>query len=387
MRPRLPGEGLMMVLLILLLPLAAVPDSYGDSWPTYHGGASLQGAADVSLPDVPVLLWRYRAGDSVDLTPVSGGGRIFVVSGSRIAALDMDGKLLWSRVIQAPETTGGPLRPESFLAPAVYAKGAVLAGSRSGVLHALDASTGQDRWRYSVGGPITGSPGPVRSDDGKISVIVIAQSDGTLHRVALDTGKREWKSGRVNRCDGSAAVNNGVIAFGNCDAALYAYDAGSGARINRVDLRRDGQVYAGVAFSGDRVYAGDRSGRIYAVDVAGGSILWVNEDSDDEISSTPAVDKGNLVITSDNGSVLCLDPETGKRRWRTVVDGRPSSPVIARNRIALSAGGTLYILDLLTGKTVWSREVSDSITSPALVGGMILVGTEEGTVVAFGEKD
>ena len=94
---------------------------------------------------------------------------------------------------------------------------------------------------------------------------------------------------------------------------------------------------------------------------------------------------GRLVYTSDDGWVVSLDTTNGERQWRFAVEGRPSSPVIARNRVVLSSDGTLYILDLETGVPVWSRRVSDSITSPALIGPMIVVGTEEGTVVAFGE--
>jgi len=154
-----------------------------------------------------------------------------------------------------------------------------------------------------------------------------------------------------------------------------------------VDLYRDGQVYSGVAFGDKKVYAGDRSGRLYAVDIADGKITWVNEEGGGEISSTPAVNDGNLVYTSDDGQVVGLNSLTGERKWSFDSEGKPSSPVIARDKVVVSSEGTLYILDLDTGKVLWSRHVSDTITSPALIDGMIVVGTEEGTVVAFGEGD
>ena len=48
------------------------------------------------------------------------------------------------------------------------------------------------------------------------------------------------------------------------------------------------------------------------------------------------------------------------------------------------ADGRLYLLDLETGEELWSYEVSDEISSPAIINGMIVVGSEDGTVTAFG---
>jgi len=46
----------------------------------------------------------------------------------------------------------------------------------------------------------------------------------------------------------------------------------------------------------------------------------------------------------------------------------------------------LYLLDLASGRKVGSVAVSDEITSPAIAYGMILVGADDGTVVAYGRK-
>jgi outer membrane protein assembly factor BamB len=41
---------------------------------------------------------------------------------------------------------------------------------------------------------------------------------------------------------------------------------------------------------------------------------------------------------------------------------------------------------LETGDLLWSKEVSDEISSPAIVDGMIVVGSDDGTVTAFGAE-
>ena len=58
--------------------------------------------------------------------------------------------------------------------------------------------------------------------------------------------------------------------------------------------------------------------------------------------------------------------------------------MIAADKVVLSADGVLYLLRLDTGEKIWSYEVSDEATSPAIIRGMIVVGSEDGTITAFG---
>ncbi|MCK4564003.1 MAG: PQQ-binding-like beta-propeller repeat protein [Verrucomicrobia bacterium] len=55
--------------------------------------------------------------------------------------------------------------------------------------------------------------------------------------------------------------------------------------------------------------------------------------------------------------------------------------------MVVAADGVLYLLKLEDGRRLWSKEVSDEITSPGLIGGMIVVGADDGTVSAFGAKE
>ena len=46
--------------------------------------------------------------------------------------------------------------------------------------------------------------------------------------------------------------------------------------------------------------------------------------------------------------------------------------------------GELYLLRLADGTKLWSFKAGDEISSPAVIERMILVGSEDGTVIAFG---
>ena len=42
--------------------------------------------------------------------------------------------------------------------------------------------------------------------------------------------------------------------------------------------------------------------------------------------------------------------------------------------------------DADSGAALWSHEVSDEITDPALAEGCLLVGTDDGAILAFGTR-
>ena len=52
-----------------------------------------------------------------------------------------------------------------------------------------------------------------------------------------------------------------------------------------------------------------------------------------------------------------------------------------------SAHGRLYMVSLDQGEEIWSFEIGESIiSSPAVVNGLVIVGSEDGNVYAFGTK-
>ena len=353
---------------------AEKPQRAPDEWSTYHGGFNLDGVARTTLPDKPVRLWRFKAGDAVAHTPVGAGGKVFFSSKGRLFAVDGGGQEVWK----------ADLGEDAFSAPFLYSDGTLVAGSDEGFLHAFDAEDGKKKWAYSLGDVIQGSANRVDLADGRKGVIVISQSDGAIHCVDLGTGKKIWQTEPLERCDGSASVGEGRIVMGSCASALHVFSARRRGKERDIELGGDAQVAGGVALAGNLAYVGTRSGKVYAVDVVAGKVVWENSDGRGETFTTPAVSGKFVVFGSDDGKVYGLDRATGAKAWEFETDGSPSSPVIAGNRIALSSNGWVFLLDLETGAKIWSVRVADEVTSPAVVDGRIIVGADDGTVTAFG---
>ncbi len=359
-------------------------------WNTYHGGASLNGSADTTLPDELSLRWRFMAGSPVLTTPVAGGGRIyFVNTKGRIFAVDAQGKELWSRVIPREAEDRWSPTEEVFDAPLAYFCRTVLAGSVDGIVFALDAATGETRWKTDLDGTILGTPNVLCSgkdaascDDGE--VFVIEQSDGVLVCLDFRTGEVAWRAEGVGRCDGSPGAGGEVVAFGSCASAIHLFSAKDGKLLREVAIDDDAQVAGGVVVNGDAIFSGSRSGKFLQVNAKTGSIVWANTNCDAEIFSTPAVNAVWVVFGAEDENVYALDHAKGHVKWTAPAGGLPKSPVIAGDKVVVSADGTLHLMRLDDGHKLWSHEVSDEITAPAIVGEFVVVGCDDGTVAAFG---
>ena len=370
------------------LPLEGPPDT--GEWNTYHGDGALLGVADSEFHPPLEVHWRLKAGGPVRQTPVVHDGRVYIATArGELLCADLNGNLIWSRELMKGETPdGNPLR-HRIDAPIACFDGLLLAGTGDGTLYALDPVTGEDRWIYKLDGAILGTPNYLGADadhpNGR--VFVLEQSVGLLVCLDAATGNELWRAEEVDRSDASMAVSPGAIVFGSCAAALHVFDPKTGKRLRDIEIDPDSQVAGGVALTGSRVISGSRSGKILEADFLTGETLWVYEASEDEIFATPAVTADWVIATSYDGFVYALDRKTGGLRWKFDTGGQPDSAVIAGANVIVSADGTLFMLRLSDGEALWSMTLSDQITSPAVTRRHILVGSEDGVVIALVSGD
>ena len=101
-----------------------------------------------------------------------------------------------------------------FSSPAVV-DGVVYVGQGRDV-YALDAASGQLRWRYETGSGVYSSPAVV---DG---VVYVGSYDDYLYALDAASGQLRWRYETGNRVYSSPAVVDGVVYVGSRDNYLYA---------------------------------------------------------------------------------------------------------------------------------------------------------------------
>ena len=367
---------------------SVAPVSTGPgTWPIYHGETGLTGRVALTMPDTLTRRWSYQAPGPVYSAPVASADRIFFnTSDGWVVAVDGQGAELWSKQLMRTPRSGGDPVPERFEAPIACFDSAVLLGSSYGTLYALEAATGETRWSFDVDGPVLGTVNMIKapSDSETDRLVVIDQDDGALQCLDVASGEALWRTEGIDRCDGSPSVADDIIVFGSCAAALHVFSVSDGALLRNIELGDDSQVAGGVALEAELAFSGSHSGKVFHANTRTGAVIWTNEDSDAEVFTTPAVDDTWVVFGSLDGNVYALDRTTGATVWTFETSGEPSSAIIADDTVVFSSAGTLYLLRLDSGEELWSYNVSDAISGPSMIWGMVVVGSEDGMVTAFG---
>ena len=201
----------------------------------------------------------------------------------------------------------------------------------SGYLYAVDADTGEERWRLK-------SPGPVWSSPAVVGDVVYFGSDagdgesGYLYAIDAGTGAIRWQFQAEGRVRSSPAVVDGVVYFGSAVCRPSVEEKEAGICIVLFD---------------------DAAGYLYAVDAESGQQRWRFE-TRGSVHSSPTVADGVVYFGSGIGEDAAYFRE---------------DPTIA-------VGGRLYAVDTKSGEERWNFELSSPIfSSPAVVDGVVYFGT------------
>lgn len=248
-------------------------------------------------------------------------------------------------------------------------------GDWTGMVRAVDAATGEERWAAEVGGWVVGAPA-VHGD------AVYASSGHTLFRLDRGTGREVW---RVD-------VNDHPLAQINASPVVVDGVVLQGAASVEVAIPMPEYTFRGTIGAYD-AETGEERWRFYTTDADDGSGPGVG------IWSTPAVDRerGVLYVGSGNtyaeptaplaDSILAIDYETGELVWSrqfTAPDvfsaGNPTgrdadvgaSPNLwtSDGRDLVGAGdkaGVYHAVDRETGELVWETR----LTAGSFFGGEI----------------
>lgn len=356
------------------------------------------------IPEVPTgpgPLWQTRLGGQVFTTPAVVDGVAYIGgTGGVLNAVELsEGKIKWTFAAGKPIFGG-----VAATADAVYFV------CDNGYLYKLDRRSGKQVWRYELGdadvprilphpnvfGWDWQAPTPVVAD----GVVHVGSGEGSMHAVDAESGQRRWRFATQGKIRNSVALDGERVVFGSTDHFVYALDRKTGAERWRHDTRAD--VDTAPLIEGGRVYIGNRGVGLFALDASNGNEIWRQYFWGSWVESTPVIVDGLLYIgSSDLRRVSAIDPADGHVRWRSDVRGWSwGTPLIVGDRIyAGMAGGTPYFikhlaslstLDRKTGKLLTRWPLADTgghqwgiAGSPVRDGDRVIVATIEGSLYAF----
>lgn len=207
-----------------------------------------------------------------------------------------------------------------------------------------------DLWQYYLSSPILDA-----KEQGL--TLFFGSSDGHLYALNAETGELKWKYKTEGVIHTSPALYNGKVYFGSWDTYMYALDAASGKEIWKFktgDKLGMSGIQSSPAIEEGKVYFGARDGFFYALNAETGDVQWQYNAEGSWILSTAGIKDGVLYVgTSDSHLLLALDAQSGEERFRLKANGYIfSSPAIVGNTAFFGdLSGQLFSVDLLKGKS------------------------------------
>jgi outer membrane protein assembly factor BamB len=322
--------------------------------------------------------WRFATGNRVVSSPViSGKALYFGGDDGNVYALDSEtGRQLWKT------KTRGPV-PAT---PAVV-NGTLYVSSYDGNFYALNANTGALKWKFATGGErrfeAKGLHGmqpknqtiadpfdiflssPVVVD----GAVYFGSGDGNVYALDANSGELRWKFKTGDVVHASPAFADGVVFVGSWDSYFYAIDAKNGKEKWRFHGGEDPLIHNQVGFQSSPavvdgvVYTGCRDAQLYALEAESGKEKWKIDNQLSWVITSPAVVGGKVYFaTSDSALYHVADAVTGKSLVKE--DGRAymfSSPAVVNDTVFIGVlNGTLAALDAASGKLLWEFQTDAS---------------------------
>jgi len=268
---------------------------------------------------------------------------------------------------------------------AALCNGLVIVGDDGGRVHALTASTGKQVWTFDAGAAVraratcAGTTAFVHADDGLVTKLD-ATSGAQKWKVRVDRQAivrlplDDQKSRYDNRA--SAVTVAGSRAYvGAGDGRLVALDVDSGAVV--WEFSAGDSIVAAPLVSDGRVFFGSFDGRVYAVAAASGSQVWAR-DTGGAVTSTPVSFGGRVIVGSRSYDLTAFDARNGSPVWTRYFWFSWVESTAAIFKSALYVGSSdaarVTAIDPVDGRQLWTTDVGGSAWGePAVTRDLVLV--------------
>lgn len=316
--------------------------------------------------------------------PAVADGRVYAaaVEGG-VQALDLQtGATLWTYPSELL-LSGGP----------GVGEGLVVVGGLEGEVIALDASTGAERWQAKVNNEVIAAPAI------GMGLVFVRSNDGRVTALDAATGERRWFWNRdvpTLSVRGNAAplLGPGFVFVGNDDGSVVALSATDGRPLweqvvgpqeGRTELDRMADVDGMPVIDGSTIYATSFKNQTVAIDGPSGRPLWSSSQGG---PGRLGVAPDRLAVSSPTGTVYAIDKAGGTVLWQ--------QPALARRNLTAPAvqgeyavvgdyDGYLHWMELEDGEfAARVRAGRDPIrAAPVVTDGILLVQNVDGELSAY----
>jgi outer membrane protein assembly factor BamB len=281
-----------------------------------------------------------------------------------------------------------------MLQPAL-SKDAIYSATGKGSLTRLDRATGKQVWRIRTGIALGGG---VSSGDG---LVLVGGDKGDVLAYDED-GKLKWKSLVSSEVLSVSPVADGMVLVRSGDGRIAGLNAADGKRVWMYERSTPALVvrsHSGVTIQRGVAYAGFAGGKLAAIRIKDGEVLWETQVSQprgnteleriSDITSDPIVDDEQVCAVAFQGRLACFDTVQGSALWNRDISSDKGMVVLRKYLYLSDVGGSVIALDKTTGSTTWKNGqlLSRGITAPCVLGNFVVVGDFEGYLHGLNRED
>jgi outer membrane protein assembly factor BamB len=276
----------------------------------------------------------------------------------------------------------------------VVAGDSVWAAAQDGTVVRVATDTGRTVWRTALGRALTAGVGA----DG--TVAVVATRDGAL--VALEAGGAErWSANVGAEIVTPPAVADGTVLVRTTDNRVHAYDAALGTR--RWSFTRQSPTLVlrhsgGIAIVPGIGFVGLPGGRLVALALPTGAPRWdvplaqprgaTELERVADVVGSPLVIGRELCAVAYQGRIGCVDLATGAPLWLRDFSSAVGLDIDDAGVVAPDSDDTVHAFDR-GGRPVWQSKgfARRRLSAPLIVGGAVALGDFEGNLIWLARGD
>jgi len=291
----------------------------------------------------------------------------------------ISGRVVWTQRVEGVQFP---------LAVAVNAGVFTVAGTDGTVL-AVQAETGRELWRASVGAKLGAGVG----SDGKVAAVVTRNGEV----VALQDGRVLWRQPVATRVTTAPLVAGERVFVLGVDRRVSAFDAQTGSPL--WSIQRPGDpltlAQAGVISAFKNTLLVGQGPRLAGLDPANGSVRWevamASPRGTNEVERLadlvgPASRVGDAVCArAFQAAVACANAERGSLIWAKNLGGINGVSADEQFVFAADASDRISAWRAASGEAAWSTETLQNrgLSAPLVAGSTVAFGDAEGTVHFF----
>lgn len=253
----------------------------------------------------------------------------------------------------------------------------VYAANRKGLVEAFDVHSGSRQWRMDLDMPINAGPG----DGGDL---LLLGGDAEVVALGKSDGEVRWRA---------AVRRGGVVVTHTVDGVVMGLDASDGHTLWRYTQQVPLLSLRGVGapqIEGGIVVTGFANGRLAALTVTEGKLIWEQAlevargrtelERMVDVDGRLVVDQGVVYAAGYQGRIAALTLDTGRLLWTREFSSYTGIVAGERELYVTDAAGNVWALARSNGGTLWKQSAlhGRELSAPALQGDAVVVSDFEG---------